>query len=140
MGLYRKFSECDFFELMHLIQKYKEGKEVREVEFTTLFALFYGNSIFQLFYKQVKVLKRIIEQLEMSEFKKEQDDDDTQLENQTLRRLYFILSNHQKHQPKQTMLTLDTGSRVKKFEKKEKGFWQTLRKKGVGRALDKLRS
>ena len=71
MGLYRKFSECDFFELMHLIQKYKEGKEVREVEFSTLFALFYGNSIFQLFYKQVKVLKRIIEQLEMSEFRKE---------------------------------------------------------------------
>ena len=46
MGLYRKFSECDFFELMHLIQKYKEGKEVREVEESTLFALFYGNSIF----------------------------------------------------------------------------------------------
>ena len=61
MGLYRKFSECDFFELMHLIQKYKEGKEVREVEFTTLFSHFHGNSIFQLFYKQVKVLKRIIE-------------------------------------------------------------------------------
>ena len=69
---------------------------MREIEFTTLFALFYGNTIFQLFYKLVKVLKKIIKQLEMSEFKREHDDDDNHFENQTLRRLYFILSNHQK--------------------------------------------
>ena len=76
----------------------------------------------------------------MSEFKKEQDDDDTQLENQTLRRLYFILSNHQKYQPKQIMLNLDNSSKVKKSENKEKGFWETLKQKGVGSAFQKLKS
>ena len=54
MGLYRKFNEADLFELMHLIKKKNSG--VREVEMATLFASFYGNTIFTIFYNDLKIL------------------------------------------------------------------------------------
>lgn len=84
---------------MNIIKKGKEGKDV-EIEYATIFSLFYGQTILQLFYTNLKVLNKIKEKLEMSEFEMEQDNDENQLENQTLRRLYFILSNHQKGQQK----------------------------------------
>ena len=58
-----------------MIQKCKEGKDV-ELEFTTIFALFYGQTILQLFYNNQKVLNKILEKLEISEFEKEQDNDE----------------------------------------------------------------
>ena len=65
---------------MNIIQKCKDGKDV-EIEYTSMFALFHGQSILHLFYKNHKVLNKIIEKLEMSEFDKEQDKDENQLEN-----------------------------------------------------------
>ena len=62
MGLYRKFNEADLFELMHLIKKKQSG--VREVEMASLFASFYGNTIFTIFYNDLIILKRIADMLE----------------------------------------------------------------------------
>ena len=52
---------------MNIIQKCKEGKDV-EIEHTSMFALFHGQAILHLFYTNHKVLNKIIEKLEMSEF------------------------------------------------------------------------
>ena len=62
MGLYRKYNEADLFELMHLIKKKQSG--VREVEMASLFASFYGNTIFTIFYNDLIILKRIADMLE----------------------------------------------------------------------------
>ena len=65
---------------MNIIKKGKEGKDV-EIEYATIFSLFYGQTILQLFYTNLKVLNKIKEKLEMSEFEMEQDNDENQLEN-----------------------------------------------------------
>ena len=55
MGLYRKFNEADLFELIHLIKIKQSG--VKEVEMACLFASFYGNTIFTIFYNNLNMLK-----------------------------------------------------------------------------------
>ena len=87
MGLYRKFNEADLFELMHLIKKKNSG--VREVEMATLFASFYGNTIFTIFYNDLIILNRIVDMLEKQEFPNDRADDDAELENVNLKRLYY---------------------------------------------------
>ena len=62
MGLYRKFSEADIFELMDLTENV-EGDE-RKIEIDTLFASFYGNSVFTIFYNDLPTLKIITDRLE----------------------------------------------------------------------------
>ena len=55
LGLYRKYSEADVHELVELAKK-KEKSEERKVDIQTLFASFFGNSIFTIFFTDQKVL------------------------------------------------------------------------------------
>ena len=57
MGLYRKFSESDLFELMRLKQLIREGKAIQQIESDSLFATFQGNSIFSVFFRDVKIMR-----------------------------------------------------------------------------------
>ena len=53
----------------------KEGKDV-EIEYATIFSLFYGQTILHLFYTNHRVLNKIKEKLEITEFEVEQDKDE----------------------------------------------------------------
>ena len=59
-----------------------------------MFASFKGSSIFHIFFREVKILNRIVNWLEHADFVKEYDKDDNEIENQTLRRIYYVLSCH----------------------------------------------
>ena len=48
LGLYQKFCEADLFELKDLLAN--KNKQEREIEFISLFASFYRNSIFTILY------------------------------------------------------------------------------------------
>ena len=80
---------------MRLKKILREQKAIRKVEMVSLFADFHGSSVFSIFFREVKVLLRIIDQLERSEFPLEHDEDDNAIENSNLRRIYFVLSRHQ---------------------------------------------
>ena len=99
MGLYRKFSESDLFELMRLKQLIREGKAIQQIESDSLFATFQGNSIFSVFFREVKIMRQILEWLESDEFPKELDEDENEIENQALRRVFCILSRHMIGEP-----------------------------------------
>ena len=64
------------------------------MERDSLLASFNDITIFHIFFKDIKVLKRILIQLDQTEFAKEFDKDDNEIENQTLRRIYYILARH----------------------------------------------
>ena len=95
LGLYRKYSETDLNELMRLKEMIFEQKAIRQVDDYSLFASFQGYTIFTIFFKEVKVLNRILSNLEIEDFPKQHDDDDNELENEFYRRLYFTLSKHE---------------------------------------------
>ena len=59
-----------------------------------MFANYKGNSLFQIFFRQVKVLSTIVKWLQQADFVQEFDKDDNQIENQTLRRIYFVMARH----------------------------------------------
>ena len=61
LGLYRKFSIADVFDLMDLDEKRERAE--RDIEIVTYFASFYGNSIFTIFYNDLRMLKWIADQL-----------------------------------------------------------------------------
>ena len=52
----------------------KDGEEP-EVEINSLFASFYGHSIFTILYTDLKILKSIFEKLEEKEFTKDSNED-----------------------------------------------------------------
>ena len=67
LGLYRKFTEADIYNMINLTKKQdKEVKRVMDLE--TLFASFYGNSIFSIFYTDLEVLRWGVQELEKMEF------------------------------------------------------------------------
>ena len=51
LGLYRKYSEADVYELLELAKK--REKVERKVDIVTLFASFFGNSIFTIFFTNI---------------------------------------------------------------------------------------
>ena len=61
LGLYRKFCEADIYELIELTKKQKQ-KHVFDIN--TFYASFYGNSIFSIFFNDLKVLKPIWNKLQ----------------------------------------------------------------------------
>ena len=94
MGLYRKYSEADLFEIMRLFTLIREKKAIRKIENDCLNASFHEESCFTIFYDYVKVLRTITEWLEQDEFMKYHDIEDNELENDKLRRIFFQLSKH----------------------------------------------
>ena len=67
---------------------------MRRIEMISLFADYHGNSIFSIFFREVRVLLRIEEMLEHGEYPMEYDDCDNAIENSDLRRIYHVLSRH----------------------------------------------
>lgn len=59
-----------------------------------MFANFKGNNLFHIFFRQVKILKYIATWLEKTDFLREFDRDDNDIENKTLRRIYYIMACH----------------------------------------------
>ena len=57
LGLYQKFCEADLFELKDLSEN--KDFEERDIDIVSMFANFNGNSIFDILYKDLKVLKHI---------------------------------------------------------------------------------
>ena len=54
----------------------KRERAERDIEMVTYFASFYGNSIFTIFYNDLRMLKWIADQLERTEFPRESRLDD----------------------------------------------------------------
>ena len=77
----RKYSEADLQELIRLKDLLSDKKAIRFVDSDCLFASFMGESIFSIYFKEVKVLKKILLILEEDEFPAQHDDDDNELEN-----------------------------------------------------------
>ena len=59
LGLYRKFSIADVFELIDFDAIIDIDRSDRQIDINTLFASFYGNSIFSIFYNDLKMLRWI---------------------------------------------------------------------------------
>ena len=59
-----------------------------------MFASFTGCNLFNIFFREVKVLNHICEWLEKTEFVQEHDRDDNDIENQILKRIYYVLACH----------------------------------------------
>ena len=59
-----------------------------------MYAQFKGSNLFHIFFRQVKVLKHIVEWLERTDFVHEHDKDDNEIENQVLRRIYYVMACH----------------------------------------------
>ena len=97
LGLYRKFSMADVHELIYFDEN-KEKPE-RELDITSLFANFYGNSVFTIFFNELNLLRFIADYLEKREFPRETYLDfyskEIEVENQDKRRLYMMLSKHE---------------------------------------------
>ena len=55
LGLYRKFSMADIHELICF--DVNKDKPDRELDMTSLFANFYGNSVFTIFYNDLNMLR-----------------------------------------------------------------------------------
>ena len=51
LGLYRKFSEADIFEVMRLKKMARDMKKIRQFEIEIFNATFYGKTIFDMFYQ-----------------------------------------------------------------------------------------
>lgn len=72
----------------------RDHKAVRTTEKTCMYAQFKGSNLFHIFFRQVKVLKHIVEWLERTDFVHEHDKDDNEIENQVLRRIYYVMACH----------------------------------------------
>ena len=94
MGLYRKYSEADLYEIIRLFTLLREQKAIRNVENDCLNAAFHEESCFSIFFNQVKVLRTITEWLDSEDFLTYHDEEDNELENDRLRRIYFQLAKH----------------------------------------------
>ena len=92
LGLYRKYSEADYYELARLKMNIKSNRAVRKVEPQVLYAQFKRESVFSIFFRDVKVLQCMQQWLENTDFEKELDDDENELESAILRRIYFQLA------------------------------------------------
>ena len=68
LGLYRKFSEADVHDLVDMSKN--DDIAERNFDIFTLFANFYGNSVFSIFYTKEDKLKWIAWMLERMDFPK----------------------------------------------------------------------
>lgn len=75
LGLYRKFSEADLFELMRLQELTRKKRNIKTLDIDSLFCNFYGNNIFSIFYNDVKVLQEIVDWLNSTEHPMQEFDD-----------------------------------------------------------------
>ena len=91
LGLYQRYSNADLFELADLAKK--ELKSDSKIQIPTLFANFFGNTIFTIFYKNIAVLKIISDMFKSMELHKENDEQGQ--ENENLKRLYKVLALHE---------------------------------------------
>ena len=48
-----------------------------------------GNNFFSIFFKDVEVLRTILQQLDIEDFSKQTDAENNEIENSTLRKIYF---------------------------------------------------
>ena len=64
MGMYKKYSEADLYEVMRLQNLLRDKKAIRAIEPDSLYASFNDITIFHIFFKEIKVLKRILLQLD----------------------------------------------------------------------------
>ena len=75
---------ADVHELIDLVENKK--KPERELDITSLFANFYGNSVFTIIYNDINLLRWIADELEKREFPRETyldaDNREVDIENQ----------------------------------------------------------
>ena len=65
---------------------------MRLVELDSLYSSFNDESVFSIFANRVKVLTQIERWLDNEDFPKDFDEEYNELENSTLRRIYFMLA------------------------------------------------
>lgn len=95
-GLYRKFSEQDVMELIRLRSDINSGKSIDCVDSASLSCMFRDKTIFQIFFKDVRVLQAIINQLATHEnFSNQHDENGEEMENSQLLRLHYLMSQHE---------------------------------------------
>ena len=96
LGLYQKFCEADLLELMGLCAiKNTSIFEEGAIDITSLFASFYGNTMFSILFTDLKILKGIHNKLESMEFSNESNEEGEEFENSNLRQLYKVLAFHE---------------------------------------------
>ena len=107
LGLYRKYSEADMHELIRLQQASRRQNAMRLVEQDSLYASFNDESVFSIFANRVKVLTQIERWLDNEDFPKDFDEEYNELENSTLRRIYFVLAKQNCNKPLQKPLEVN---------------------------------
>lgn len=71
LGLYRKFTEIDIAEILRLKNLLKMQKSIRQIDLQALFCQISGHSLLTIFFTHVKVLRRIVHQMEQADLQVE---------------------------------------------------------------------
>ena len=106
-----------------------------------LFCMIYGSPALTIFFKDVEVLQYIVDWVQ-EDHKKEEDEDQNEIENQDLRRIYFQLACHEtgRKQPR-VYLSEEEEKRVKEQaqeEAKRKQFESNERKGIIQKCVEKI--
>ena len=96
-GLYRKFSEADLFEAIRIKKLTIHTKPIKEFDKTALFCSIKGSTIFSIFFKEITLLILIREWIENTDLPSLKDQDDNEVENPILRKIFAQLKVHQIH-------------------------------------------
>ena len=70
------------------------NKPINVFDKQTLFTSFMDNTMFSIFFDEIKYLAAIVRWLEGAELPTEQDEDDNEIENQVLRKIFAQLKVH----------------------------------------------
>ena len=97
-------------EILRLFNRLRLNKAIKNFQLSTLYGLYQGKSLFTIFFFETKVLQFILDSLEKYDFvnSPEKDLDSEDIENQVLRRIYFLLSVHEIEKPKQFQRLLNS--------------------------------
>lgn len=92
LGVFKKYAEIDLQELARIQSKIANQQKLDNIDMQTALCTFDSHTVFSIFADSVKFHEQMLEQINESEFAEEEQDDETMLENNVLRRLYRVLT------------------------------------------------
>ena len=91
-NMFRGFAEVDLVELQRIQNILENNRKLDNIDMQTVVSLFDGHTIFSIFNKDERLHQQIYSQIDEGEWPDEEQEDETEVQNNVLRRLYRILT------------------------------------------------
>ena len=92
LGSFKKYAEIDLQELERIQNKLSNQGRLDNIDMQSMLSVYKGHTAFSIFAKEVKFHEQMLIQMQEREFDEEEQEDESMLENNILRRLYRVLT------------------------------------------------